>query len=98
MVVACSLVGTRCKACNLVGPKHPKYFILGNSYPEAEKEGHEIEVLIRQRCIALLVHSKALTDRELSDFMDPITGMVLLNRIVLGYAVRCVCIDHVSGA
>lgn len=50
----------------------PKYVLIGNSYHEAEKERHAIEVLIRQRCNALIVHSKALTDRELSDFMDQI--------------------------
>ncbi|MGS9184002.1 DNA-binding transcriptional regulator GalS, partial [Salmonella enterica subsp. enterica serovar Infantis] len=77
---------------------HQKYVLSGNSYHEAEKERHAIEVLIRQRCYALIVHSKALTDRELSDFMDQIPGMLLINRIVPGYAHRCVCLDNVSGA
>lgn len=30
--------------------------------------------------------------------MDQIPGMVLINRIVPGYAHRCVCLDNVSGA
>ena len=38
------------------------------------KERHAIEVLIRQRCSALIVHSKALSDDELSDFMQHIPG------------------------
>ncbi|MCS6037286.1 hypothetical protein LNQ52_19190 [Klebsiella pneumoniae subsp. pneumoniae] len=41
-------------------------------------------MLIRQRCSALIVHSKALSDDELSDFMQHIPGMVLINRISAG--------------
>lgn len=55
-------------------------------------------MLIRQRCNALIVHSKALSDRELAEFMDQIPGMVLINRLVPGYAHRCVCTDNISGA
>lgn len=79
------------KAVDLVAQQHQKYVLIGNSYHEAEKERHAIEVLIRQRCNALIVHSKALSDRELGEFMEHIPGMVLINRIVPGYAHRCVC-------
>lgn len=72
--------------------------LIGNSYHEAEKERNAIEVLIRQRCSALIVHSKALSDAELGDFMEHMPGMVLINRIVPGYAHRCVGLDNVSGA
>lgn len=30
--------------------------------------------------------------------MDNIPGMVLINRVVPGYAHRCVCLDNLSGA
>ncbi|MCP5705593.1 DNA-binding transcriptional regulator GalS, partial [Klebsiella pneumoniae] len=59
---------------------------------------YAIEVLIRQRCNALIVHSKALSDEELAGFMEQIPGMVLINRIVPGYAHRCVGLDNISGA
>jgi len=72
--------------------------LIGNSYHEAEKERYAIEVLIRQRCNALIVHSKALSDEELAGFMEQIPGMVLINRIVPGYAHRCVGLDNISGA
>ncbi|WP_281493119.1 multidrug resistance outer membrane protein MdtQ [Salmonella enterica] len=98
MDVSDAFFGALVKAVDLVAQQHQKYVLIGNSYHEAEKERHAIEVLIRQRCNALIVHSKALTDRELSDFMDQIPGMVLINRIVPGYAHRCVCLDNVSGA
>ena len=35
---------------------------------------------------------------ELAQFMDNIPGMVLINRVVPGYAHRCVCLDNLSGA
>jgi LacI family transcriptional regulator len=82
----------------VVAQQHQKYVLIGNSYHEAEKERHAIEVLIRQRCNALIVHSKALSDEELAGFMEQIPGMVLINRIVPGYAHRCVGLDNVSGA
>lgn len=44
------------------------------------------------------MHSKALSDAELGDFMQHIPGMVLINRIVPGFAHRCVGLDNVSGA
>lgn len=69
---------------DLVAQQHQKYVLIGNSYHEAEKERHAIEVLIRQRCNALIVHSKALSDDELAQFMDNIPGMVLINRVVPG--------------
>ena len=98
MDVSDAFFGALVKAEDTVAQQHQKYVLIGNSYHEAEKERHAIEVLIRQRCSALIVHSKALSDDELSDFMQHIPGMVLINRIVPGYAHRCVGLDNVSGA
>lgn len=98
MDVSDAFFGALVKAVDTVAQQHHKYVLIGNSYHEAEKERHAIEVLIRQRCSALIVHSKALSDAELSDFMQHIPGMVLINRIVPGFAHRCVGLDNVSGA
>lgn len=98
MDVSDAFFGALVKAVDTVAQQHQKYVLIGNSYHEAEKERHAIEVLIRQRCSALIVHSKALSDEELGDFMEHIPGMVLINRIVPGYAHRCVGLDNVSGA
>ena len=98
MDVSDAFFGALVKAVDTVAQQHQKYVLIGNSYHETEKERHAIEVLIRQRCSALIVHSKALSDDELSDFMQHIPGMVLINRIVPGYAHRCVGLDNVSGA
>ncbi|AJF75354.1 MULTISPECIES: HTH-type transcriptional regulator GalS [Raoultella] len=98
MDVSDAFFGALVKAVDTVAQQHQKYVLIGNSYHEAEKERNAIEVLIRQRCLALIVHSKALSDEELGDFMQHIPGMVLINRIVPGYAHRCVGLDNVSGA
>ncbi|PXW49697.1 LacI family transcriptional regulator [Klebsiella oxytoca] len=98
MDVSDAFFGALVKAVDTVAQQHQKYVLIGNSYHEAEKERNAIEVLIRQRCSALIVHSKALSDAELSDFMEHMPGMVLINRIVPGYAHRCVGLDNVSGA
>ncbi|RXX74967.1 DNA-binding transcriptional regulator GalS, partial [Klebsiella pneumoniae] len=75
-----------------------QYLQNSNSYHEAEKDRHATVVLIRQRSSALHVHSIALSDDELSDFIHHIPGMLLINRIVPGHALRCVGHNNVSGA
>ena len=98
MDVSDAFFGALVKAVDMVAQQHQKYVLIGNSYHEAEKERHAIEVLIRQRCNALIVHSKALSDRELAEFMDQIPGMVLINRILPGFEQRCVALDDRYGA
>jgi Transcriptional regulators len=98
MDVSDPFFGALVKAVDTIAQQQQKYVLIGNSYHEAEKERNAIEVLIRQRCSALIVHSKALSDGELSDFMAHIPGMVIINRTVPGYAHRCVGLDNVSGA
>ena len=98
MDVSDAFFGALVKAVDTVAQQHQKYVLIGNSYHEAEKERHAIEVLIRQRCSALIVHSKALSDDELSDFMQHTPGMVLINRILPGYETRCVALDDRYGA
>lgn len=98
MDVSDPFFGALVKAVDLVAQQHNKYLLIGNSYHQEDKERHAIEVLLRQRCNALIVHSKVLSDRELTGFMDSTPGMVLINRIIPGYEYRCVCLDNISGA
>ena len=60
MDVSDAFFGALVKAVDTVAQQHQKYVLIGNSYHEAEKERHAIEVLIRQRCSALIVHSNSL--------------------------------------
>lgn len=98
MDVSDAFFGALVKAVDMVAQQYQKNVLIGNSYHEAEKERNAIEVLIRQRCNALIVHSKALSDEELAAFMEQVPGMVLINRSVPGYLHRCVGLDNVSGA
>ncbi|WP_380179282.1 HTH-type transcriptional regulator GalS [Kalamiella sp. sgz302252] len=98
MDVSDPFFGALVKAVDTVAQRMQKHVLINNSYHQAEKERHAIEVLIRQRCGALIVHAKALADEELASFMEQVPGMVLVNRVVAGYAHRCVCLDNVSGA
>lgn len=98
MDVSDPFFGALVKAVDTVAQQHNKYVLIGNSYHQAEKERHAIEVLIRQRCNALIVHAKSLSDAELALFMDQVPGMVLINRVVSGYEHRCVSLDNVAGA
>jgi len=98
MDVSDPFFGALVKAVDVVAQQHNKYVLIGNSYHQEDKERHAIEVLLRQRCNALIVHSKALSDEELTGFLDSTPGMVLINRIIPGYAHRCVCLDNISGA
>ncbi|CCK15177.1 Mgl repressor and galactose ultrainduction factor GalS, HTH-type transcriptional regulator [Cronobacter universalis NCTC 9529] len=88
MDVSDPFFGALVKAVDVVAQQHGKYVLIGNSYHEAEKERHAIEVLIRQRCSALIVHAKSLSDDELSTFLEQVPGMVLINRIVQFFAQR----------
>jgi len=98
MDVSDPFFGALVKAVDNVAQRHQKYVLIGNSYHEAEKERHAIEVLIRQRCNALVVHAKALGDDELSHFLNQVPGMVLINRVIPGYEHRCVSLNNVTGA
>lgn len=45
----------------------------------------------------LIIHSKTLSDDKLSDFTQHIPGIVLVSRIIPGFAYRYVGLDSVSG-
>ena len=98
MDVSDPFFGALVKAVGTVAQRVQKHVLISNSWHQEEKERHAIEVLIRQRCNALVVHSKSLSDAELASFMDQVPGMVLVNRILPGYAHRCVGLDNITGA
>jgi LacI family transcriptional regulator len=98
MDVSDPFFGALVKAVDTVAQRVHKHVLISNSWHQEEKERHAIEVLIRQRCNALVVHAKKLSDAELTQFMDHVPGMVLINRTIPGYEHRCVCLDNVTGA
>ncbi|BAN97187.1 lacI family transcriptional regulator [Plautia stali symbiont] len=98
MDVSDPFFGALVKAVDTVAQRMHKHVLISNSWHQEEKERHAIEVLIRQRCNALVVHAKTLTDAELARFMDQVPGMVMINRTIPGHEHRCVCLDNVTGA
>lgn len=98
MDVSDPFFGALVKAVDTVAQRLHKHVLISNSWHQEEKERHAIEVLIRQRCNALVVHAKTLSDSELAAFMQQVPGMVMVNRIVPGFAHRCVSLDNVAGA
>lgn len=85
------------KAVDKVAEAHHKSILIGIGYHHAEKEREAINTLLRKRCSCLVVHSKALSDEELSDYLDKVKGMVIINRVIKGYENRCVSLDNQKG-
>lgn len=85
------------KAVDKVAEEHHKTILIGIGYHHAEKEREAIDTLLRKRCSCLVVHSKALSDEELSDYLYKIPGMVMINRVIPGYEHRCVSLDNEKG-
>lgn len=85
------------KAVDKVAEEHHKTILIGIGYHHAEKEREAIDTLLRKRCSCLVVHSKALSDQELSHYLDNVPGMVMINRVIPGYESRCVSLDNQKG-
>ncbi|NOH79099.1 substrate-binding domain-containing protein [Vibrio sp. RE86] len=90
--------GTLVKAVDNVAHEHGKHILIGNGYHNAEEERKAIELLINNRCEALVIHSKGLTDEELVGYAKEVKGMVLINRHIPEIADRCISLDNHKGA
>ncbi|MGO1238246.1 MAG: LacI family DNA-binding transcriptional regulator, partial [Hafnia alvei] len=97
MDVSDPFFGALVKGVDEVAQRERKNLLIANSYHDADKERKAIEMLIRQRCNALIVHAKMLSDDELVAFMQQVPGMVLINRIVPSYEHRCVGLNNLAG-
>lgn len=86
------------KAVDKVADEHHKSILIGIGYHNESKERDAIETLLRKRCTCLVVHSKALSDQELGQYLDKIPGMVIINRIIEGYENRCVSLNNYKGS
>lgn len=85
------------KAVDQVAAEYGKNILIGIGYHHTEKERNAIETLLRKRCSCLVVHSKALSDEELKNYLDQVPGMVIINRSIAGYEHRCVSLDNQRG-
>lgn len=90
--------GTLVKAVDTVARKNGKHLLVGNGYHNEEDERRSIELLINNRCDALVIHSKALSDEELIAFSKEAKGMVIINRHIPELVERCISLDNHKGA
>lgn len=90
--------GTLIKAVDKIAHENGKHTLIGNGYHNAKEERDAIELLINNRCDALIIHSKGLTDEELIAYGREVKSMVLINRHIEALAERCVSLDNFKGA
>lgn len=89
--------GDMTKTIDNIARENNKHILICNGYHKAKDEREGIELLINNRCDTLIVHSKALTDKELIEFATEIPGMVIINRVVPEIASRCIALDNFKG-
>lgn len=90
--------GLLIKTVDKIANEYGKHTLIGNGYHNADKERDAIELLIKNRCDALIIHSKRLKDDELIAYAKEIKGMVLINRYIEEIADRCIYLDNYTGA
>lgn len=90
--------GTMVKAVDGIAHKNGKHILICNGYHTAQEERQSIELLINNRCDALVIHSKALSDDELFEFSQEVPSMVLINRHIDSMADRCISLNNYKGA
>lgn len=90
--------GLLIKTVDKIAYQNGKHTLIGNGYHTPEHERDAIELLIKNRCDALIVHSKGLKDEELIHYAKEVKGMVLINRFIEEIADRCISLDNFEGA
>ncbi|MEZ8142089.1 DNA-binding transcriptional regulator GalS [Enterovibrio norvegicus FF-33] len=90
--------GTMVKAVDNVAHEHGKHILISNGYHRPEEERNAIELLINNRCNALVIHAKGLSDEELIGYAKEVKGMVIINRHIPDLAERCISLDNRKGA
>lgn len=96
--VSAPFFGAMVKAIEVIANEQEKQLLIGSGYHDAVKERNAINLLINSRCESLVIHSKGLTDLELTNLASEIPGMVVINRIVPDIASRCIALDNRKGA
>ncbi len=90
--------GLLIKTVDKIAYKNGKHTLIGNGYHDPQQERDAIELLIKNRCDSLIVHSKGLSDDELIHYAEEVKGMVLINRHIEAIADRCISLDNYQGA
>lgn len=82
---------------NIILPEN-KYVIVMSGNHRHDREKYSIEALLLRRCDAIIVHSKAMSDDELTEICHATDiPMVFVNRQIPGLEKNCVWVDIASG-
>ncbi len=96
--VSAPFFGIMVKAIDTIASEQEKQLLVGSGYHDAEKERSAINLLINSRCESLVLHSKGMSDEELTKLAKEVPGMVLINRVVPDIAKRCIALDNRRGS
>lgn len=96
--VSAPFFGTMVKAIDTIANEQGKQLLIGSGYHDAVKERNAINMLLDSQCESLVVHSKGMTDAELTSLADDIPGLVVINRVVPNMASRCIALDNRKGS
>lgn len=80
-----------------VARENKMQLLLSTSLVDAESERQAINLLRERRCDVMVVQSKKLTDEELIQLSEQISGLVIINRYIDKIAHRCVWLDNIEG-
>lgn len=71
--------------------------IVSQGYHNIQRERQAIDDLLTYQCRGLVVHALTLSDQELTDYMEKVPYMVLINRVLKGFEERCLTCDNYTG-
>lgn len=82
------------KGVENVANTHDRQLLISSGHHNPEQEKRAIRSLIDRHCDAIIVHSKALTDYQVMELLEPQPASVLVNRKIQGLEERCVYLDN----
>jgi len=75
-----------------------KYLMVMSGHHQHEKEQTAIDFLLHRQCDALILHSVALSDKELMTLSEGDIPIIIVNRLVPGLEDRCIYLNNFIGA
>ncbi|MGL1957465.1 MAG: substrate-binding domain-containing protein [Colwellia sp.] len=82
---------------NNIAQKSNMQLLISTTSVDAQSEKQAIQLLKERQCRSIILHSKKMTDEELSLLCDSTPGLILINRYLKQYAHRCIWLDNEEG-
>lgn len=84
------------KTINLITQQHQKYILINNNYHKTKKKHHTIKILIHQHYNTLIIHSKTLNNNKLTQFINNIPNIILINHIIPKYTHHYIYLNNLN--